>query len=73
MKLRTENISDICHMVDGNDICVVCGTYVPEGRMVCPSCMHLLYEQDYCCPKYCAFKSFITTSLTIRTESRNKK
>lgn len=20
------------------DTCVICGTYVPEGRMVCPSC-----------------------------------
>lgn len=25
-------------MCEVSDVCVICGSYVPEGRMVCPIC-----------------------------------
>lgn len=32
--------------VDPGDRCVICGAYVPEGRMVCPWCERKVYEQS---------------------------
>ena len=31
-------------LTDG-DFCLICGAYVPEGRMVCPNCEQKNYEQ----------------------------
>ena len=31
--------------VDPGDRCLICGAYVPEGRMVCPNCERKLDEQ----------------------------
>ena len=32
-------------ILTGGDRCVICGAYVPEGRMVCPWCERKVYEQ----------------------------
>ena len=33
-------------MSESRDLCVVCGSYVPEGAMICPECSRPLAEAD---------------------------
>ena len=37
---------DLFRKVKSDEICVVCGRYVPEGLMVCPMCMARLEEEE---------------------------